>query len=900
MPGWLNRLLLRIGRTRTGADVEDELRVHLQMAAEDHAALGLPAIEAQRRARLSLGSPLAMAEQIADQELMTWFEGCYHDFVLGCRAVKKTPLFSLTSILTLALGIGANTATFSLLYGLFLRSLPAENARSLVSVGITTGSPDDDSNSIIPYRLAEAFQGRQRSLSAISFWDFGTVSTTDRDGTLRLFNAGLVSGNAFPLLGLKPSLGRSILPSENQPRAFAGTWPVVLSYRFWTDRFAADRAVIGKRLQICGQPATVVGVAPPRFDGPWPGMELKLYLPLRFVSVMAAREFLDNPQIFYWCSAIGRLRPGVTLQAANADAESLRKDLFREFIPARFQHLPVVRQAKLRLRSARNGLPSAISGRYTEPLLILQGLVLVVLLLCCINVGGLMMSRVHARRREFAVRTAIGAARRRLIRQYLTESFVIALAGSALGGIAAWFGSPALLRFLRDPTMFESVSVQPDSMVFWITALTAITTTISFGVFPALRASRSDNGLLLNARAAYSPPDQRAARAFIPLQVGLSLVLVAVAALLSQSLILIGAQHRGFDVDHVTIQTPPFHRLPQKGSAKLDVYQKMIDRIQQLPGIRSAAVTWFTPMSGQQARARFVAANKSTNSFKSESLAYNLVGPGYFHTMETNLLAGREFRRSERRLDVCVLNRSAALKLFSHQAALGNYVQNEISDGLGIRSSCRVIGIAEDAKFASLREPAPPTIYYPIVPEDGGTVTNLVFLMNAGTKKQAIDAYRKALAEIAPSIPLVLFVTLREQMDAALGGQRLITMLSNSFAGLALFLSAIGLYGTLSSNVAQRAGEIGIRIALGAQRGRVVRLILSEAVSLLGFGILLGAAGLFLSGRFIAKMLFGVSTFEPAVLIGTLALLVTVGLLAASAPAVRAASIDPLRALRTN
>jgi predicted permease len=895
---WLDRLLLRVKRIRSNSDIEDELRIHLEMATEDNSASGMVAVEARRRARLQLGSALSVAERVGDQELMTFFEGWYRDFLSGCRAIKKTPIFSLTAILTLAFGIGANTAIFSLLYGLFLRSLPVENPAELANIALTTGSPNDDFQSFAPYRMTEEFRLRQRSFSDISFWDYGTVSMTDRDGTLRLYDAASVSGNAFKLIGAEPRLGRSILPSDDVRGVAAGRWPVVLSYGFWNDRFAADPNVIGKQIKVSGLQATVVGVAPREFHGVLLGVEMKLYLPLRFVSVMAAQDLFD--EIFYGCAAIGRLRHGVTLAAANGEAEFLSKDLLRKFVPLELQHLPEFQKARIRVRSARSGLRSEFGGEYSEPLLIMQGLVLVVLVLCCVNVGGLMMARVYVQQREFAVRSAIGAGRKRLIRQYLTESFVIAGSGAALGGAAAWFGSPALLHFLRDPMMFEPVSVKPDGMVFWVTALTAAATTLLFGTVPALRASRSDSGLLLNTRTVAGLRGQIAGRSFIPVQAALSLVLVAVATLLSQSLILIRSQRRGFDVDHVTIQTPPFHRLPQKGKAKLDVYQRMVDRLEQMSGIRSAAVTWFTPMTGQQATGRFQAAGAKPNHLQSEPMAYNFVGPGYFRTMETHILEGREFDRGERSLNVCVLNRSAARYLFPHEAALGQYVKNDLSDDLETQSTCRVIGIAEDAKFASLREPAPRTIYYPVSAQVRGEVANLVFLMNAATKRQAMDGYRKALSEIAPTVPLVLFVTLRDQMDAALGSQRLITILSNLFAGLALFLSAIGIYGLLSSSVVQRTGEIGIRVALGAQRSRVLRLVLSEAITLLGAGVVLGAAGLFVSVGFVEKMLFGVSRFEPVTLLASLGILVAVTLIAAAPPAMRAASVDPIKALRTD
>ena len=826
-------------------------------------------------------------------------ESWYRDFVLGMRALRKNPVFCLTAILTLALGIGANTIVFTLLYGLLLRSLPVSHPEQLARIGLVSAASDDRyAFSGVPYHMLEQFRREQRSFSGISVWWDAEVTMSDNQGTLRAYGAGLVSGNAFPLMGMAPYLGRLIAPGDDVRGGPAEGWPVVLNYGFWKGRFAADQRVIGKRLIVSNIPVTVIGVTPPDFHGVWPGGDIKMYFPFQFLNAIAGKDLINTPTSFLPCSVIGRLKPGTTVRDAQTEIAFHEKDLFRRFIPAEYRTLPYYERASLRVESARNGLPTYFGHVYSRPLFLMQGLVAIVLLLCCVNVGGLMLSNVQARQREFAVRTAIGAARWRLIRQYLMESFVIALAGAAVAALAAWYGTALLLGFFRDPMMGEPISVHPDSMVFWITGLCAVGTTLLFGALPAWKAGGADPGVLLTSRTAAGARRRVAGRALIPLQFALSLVLVALATLLSQSLVQIRSQQTGFDVDHVTIQTARFNLLPQKGNARLDLYQRMVDRIDEMPGIRSAAVTWYTPMTGFQATGPFEAMSGGVNPPEDSHMAYNAVGPGYFRTMGTRILEGREFEKSERNLNVCILNRSAADFLFPHQEALGRYVRSKDSkESLGL-VSCRVVGIAEDAKFASLREPPPRTIYFPVSTKIINYAGRLVFLMNSGTKAQAIAGYRKALSEIAPSVPVVIFATLREQMDAALGSQRLITTLSNVFAGLALFLSALGLYGLLSSSVLQRTGEIGVRIALGARRGRILRMILSEALALLGAGLLLGGVALVVAVRFIQNMLFGVSAFDPITLAGTLALLILVTFVAAALPALRAASVDPIEALR--
>jgi predicted permease len=828
-------------------------------------------------------------------------ESWYRDLLLGFRALRRTPVFCLTAILTIALGIGANTAVFSLLYGLLLRSLPVANPQQLARVGlVSTALHSEDQASFLTYRMLQQYSREQQSFTGISAWDHDMVTMKDSQGTLRLYDAGMVSGNTFPVLGMKPYAGRLIAPSDDVRGGPPSGWPAVLSYGFWNTRFDADPSVIGKQMEVQGTPVTVIGIAPPDFHGVWPGFDLRLYLPFQFLNVIIGRDAINTPNSFFECDTIGRLAPGVSIRPANAELALYQKQLLK-LIPSQYQKLPIFQHSSFKVESARTGLPTTFGHSYSEPLFLLQGLVALVLLLCCINVGGLMMSKVYARQHEFAIRTAIGAARWRLMRQYLTESAVIAFGGAALGAVWAWYGSGLLLQqnFFRSPLGFEGMSIRPDRTVFWATGILAVLATLLFGALPAWRAGRSDPGMLLKSRTTTASRKQIAGRAFVPVQVALSVVLVALATLLSQSLVRLRTEHLGFDANHVTIQTAPFNMLPQKGDARLDVYQRMVDRIDEMPGIQSAAVTWNTPVTGYQPMARFQAISGSGADVREDSrMAYNGVGPGYFRTMKTALLSGREFQKNERLPNVCILNEAAANFLFPHQQALGQYVRSIDAKQLPQPNSCRVIGIAEDARFATLREAPPPTIYFPVTKEILSDAYNLVFLINSGTKAEAIAGYRKALKEIAPSIPLVIFVTLNEQIDAALGSQRLITAMSNIFAVLALFLSALGLYGLLSSSVSQRTAEIGVRIALGAERGTVLRMILSEALRLLGAGVLLGAVVLFFAVRFIKGMLYGVSAFDPVTLVATLVLLTIVTLFAAMLPALRAASVDPIEALR--
>ena len=890
------KLLFYLRRDRFDQELEEEMKFHLEMKAQENLAAGMSPQESRYAAQRQFGNQTLLGELSRETWGFRSLEALWQDFRYGLRVLRKSPVFCLTAVLTLAVGIGANTAIFTLLHGLFLRDLPAQRPSELAQINLIGPLPGSENAEVgIPWRMYRQLRLQQRSFTGLSAWVVGRVNIRDDDGVLRMYNAVLPTGNAFEVLGVKPYLGRLLDSSDDVRGGPAMGWTATLSHSFWRERFGGDPQIIGKQIEISKTFVTVVGVTPPEFQGLFPGERPRIYLPLQFLTVLIEKVELDSLETNFWCLPIGRLKPGVTLAQANAEMAIYQPGLIRDFASPDQFYRSFIEKARLQVNSARAGLGSSWARRSRQPLLLMQGLVAVVLLLCCVNVGGLMMSAVHARRHEFAVRMAMGGGRWRLIRQYLTESFVIAAAGALLGAVAAWYGNRLLLTFFIDPNGQEGLQITPDRAVFWFTSVCAVLTTLLFGVAPAWHAGRSDPGILLKSRTALGGGRRIAGRAFVPIQVALSVVLVASAGLLSRSLIRIRSERVGFDISHITITCPQFWNLPQKGDALHDLYLRMVDRLEQSPGIESAAYTWYTPMTNSMATATFQAMTGGASSPGDSLLAWNLVGPGYFRTMQTRILAGREFERNERDHSVCVLNKSAASHLFPRQEAIGQYVRSNDPRNFPKEATCRVIGIAEDAKYASAREQPPRTIYFPLNRERRG---NFVFLMRSDSEATVIAAYRKALAEIAPMTPLLRFATLQQQMDDSLGAQRLITLMSQLFGGLALFLSALGLYGLLGSSVAQRTGEIGVRIALGARRGTVLRMILYEALRLLAAGGLLGAIALLLTARLIQGMLYGVSPFDPTALFATVVLLGSVILAAAFIPALRAASVDPIQALR--
>ena len=900
---WLTRLVNVFRAGKVSDDIDRELAFHVAERADELIAAGASPEAARLEARRRLGHHLTQRDNVREHDLIVWVESFVADARGGVRALLKQPIFAITTILTLAIGIGANTVVFTLLHGLLLRSLPVTAPQELVRINLAL-----DTDRAPAASTTACSSGSTSWIAHSSGCPPGGISQPpSRSPTVRCGPPRRRWSPATP--STCSASGRAWAGSSRPPTmcraAHRAGGPSCSARATGASDSTSDPSAVGKTIRLSDQPVTVVGVAPGAFHGTWPGIEPAMYLPLHYMSVVAKRDVISPADSGVGVSGLGRLKSGLSVADAQADLAVHERRLIEEFE----RNAPSELRQRLRMtvESGQTGFPTMFRYQYSGPLYLMQGLVAVALLLCCVNVSGLMLSKLHERQREFAVRTAIGAGSLRLARQYLTESLVIAGAGAALGAAAAWYGTPLMRPFFRTPMQGQGMLIEPDPTVFLVTALSAIATTLFFGALPAWRAARANPATAMKSRSNAGQPT--AGRSLVAAQVALSLVLAVVAALLSQSLLRLQTERTGFALDQVTIQTAPFHILGRQGDDLLDLYDRMVARLGRSAEIQSAAVTWYTPMTGYQLDSRFDAFDGSATP-RAATLAFNHVGAGYFRTMTTRILDGREFEPGERRRDVCVLNEGAARALFPGQPALGQYVRTPANAGLDIVQggggnrvaapavTCRVVGIAEDAKFGSLREAPPMTIYFPLTPGlDNG---HLVFLLNARTKTNAISGYREALREIAPTVPLVRFVTLREQMEAALGSQRAITFLSSFFGAIALFLSALGLYGMLSSNVSQRTAEIGIRAALGASRASILRMILLETARLGVIGAVLGAVGVFFAVRFVDKMLYGVTSFDWLTFLGVGVTLAVVLLLASYSPARRATAVDPLIAIRAD
>jgi predicted permease len=798
----------------------------------------------------------------------------------------------------LAIGIGANAAIFTLIDDIMLRSLPVSHPEQLVEIGFRSPAQSDfiHGQSI---RTFEHLREHTAALSDLSLCGGDMMFIPDDRGTLRSVDGAIVTGNALSLLGVRPFLGRLLAPSDDVAGGPEGGWPAVLDYGFWLANFHGDPAVIGKRIPISSRPAIIVGVTPPSFAGLSIGYRPKFYLPARFASELAPSPNQDpykHPEKFYGV-AIGRLRPGVSLSALNAELAARNPSFMRALIPPAMLASPRFHNAMLSAQSASRGF-SDLAQQYGQPLSLLQGVVLVVLLLCCVNLGGLQLARVQARQHEFAVRTALGAGRGRIVQQCLTESLSLALAGSALAALLAYYSTAALSTFLTPPGSIESTVLRPDARVLIFTTALALIATLLFGLLPAWIAGRTSPDTLLKSKGVQQRGGTLRRRIFVPAQFALALVLVLGAGLFSQTLLHLRSNLAGFEPAHIMEVTTQFQALKKTPTGIAALYRSMTDDLRASAGVQAAAYTWVTPLTGFAPKA---IVHSVAQSHIDHSIAFNEVGDGYFATMGTRLLAGREFTADDHDRSTCIVNEAAGLVLFPHSTAIGETLKATSDERTHINATCRVIGLAEDAHYASLRDPAPPTLYFPAGAatfSEGGFTNNLVFMIRADTDAESIAAYRGTLARFAPNTGIMSFLPLRDQVDQSLGSERLIATLTSAFGAIALLLSGIGIFGLLALRVQERTPEFGVRIAVGATRGHLLKIVLGDALRMVAIG---SVCGLVLAGigyLFIRRFLYGASPADIRVALASLFVLIAVAILAAAIPARRAASLDPIQALR--
>ena len=819
------------------------------------------------------------------------FDHVHQDVRYALRAWRSSPGFAAIAILSLALGIGANTAIFSLINAVILKTLPVNHPEQLVQLVMKTEGGTTFTNPIW-----EEVRDRQDVFSGAFAYSPIQLNLAG-GGEVRNASASWVSGDFFSTLGVHAVLGRTFTAADDKRGCPAIG---VLSYDFWQREYGGAADVFERRLTLSSHPVRIVGVAPPGFNGIQVGETVEIYLPLCAEGTLVRENSALDKRANWWLWVFARLKPGIGEQQALARMNVLAPQLFAATMP--FGYPPDAQKYHLNRRF--DLLPgafgySSIRRDYTAALYALMAAVGVVLLIACANVANLLISRAAARRKEIAIRMAIGAARARLIRQLLTESLLLSSMGAVLGVLFAEWASRMLVRFLDTSNSTVVLDLSIDVRVLAFTMGVAVATGILFGLAPAWQGAHvaPHSAIKANARGVVESHARFGlGKMLVTVQVALSLVLLVGAGLMLKTFTKLATLDTGFDKNQVLLirVDPRYASVPL--DRRLPLYQELQQRLGAIPGVRSASFADITPVSGSDSNQIVHVEGYVPKSRKDMVVWTNSISPGFFATMETPFIAGRDFNEHDTLHTplVAVINESMASKFFgSPLSAVGKTFRNGWNE---ISGPIQIIGVVKDAKYNSLRAEGEAIAYYPLSQLPPMRWANFVLRAN-GPAASLIPSVKAAVDEVNHDITLQ-FRTLALQVDESLGRERLLATLSGFFGALALGLAVIGFYGVMSYNVARRRNEIGIRMALGAEQARVLRMVLGEVAILLVAGLALGLAVAVFSTRLLAGFLYRLEPNDPATLVTACVVLAVSAVVAGLLPARRAANLDPMTALR--
>jgi predicted permease len=853
------------------ADLEREIQSHLAAETEEQEARGVPAQEAHFSARKTLGNTSLIKENTRATWGWTSVEILIQDLHYALRLLRKNSVFTVTAVLSLAIGIGMNNSIFSLLDAILMRNLPVRSPQDLVLLAERSGARENFSFSTPQFRVL-AENDTLQGLAAFRPWRFKTTTR----GEARFVNGQLVSGNWFSIVGVSPLLGRTLTEQDDQGRG--GNPVAVLHYRYWQREFGGDPNVIGKTIELQGHLVTVVGVAPPKFQGLEPGKDVDVTVPLAMQPLlMPGTPLLDSPDA-RWLRLIGRRKPAVSISQVEAN-----------LAPRWAQLHPGIPDSRLQILAGGQGLYD-LRNQFSLPLRVLMGAVALVLLVACANLASLLLARATSRRQEIALRLSLGATRGRLLRQLLTESLLLSVLGGVFGIAFAYWGGPLLIALMsrgRAPIVVD-LSIHTRTLIF--TAMVALATGVLFGIGPALRATSSAS--LHGVRLIGGRPGRWTA-ALIVSQVSLCLVVLACAGLLLGSLRKLRQVDAGFRKEHVLLMSIRPELSGYSGSRAAQLYKDLYRRFSGLPGVRSVTLAMDTPLGGVSYTAG--ASRRGSHDTRSNALETSVdsVGPRFFETMGIPMLMGRDLSTldNDGGPQVAVISESVAQGLFPGSNPLGE----QITIG---GSSMEIVGVAKDTRYQSLRLPAQPMVYRPYLQMQDSWEELFFGIQTVGDPASIVGAVRRELHDTAPNVPVFALSTLEEQVDATLVQERMVSTLSAWFGVFGLSLAAVGLYGRLDYAVVERTREIGIRLALGAQKPEVFWTVLREVLGLVICGVAIGLPLALASARAIQSLLYGLPPFDPATLTSAVVTIVAVAGMAGYIPAHRASCVDPMEALR--
>jgi putative ABC transport system permease protein len=903
--GWMTRfgrrVLMAVRHRRFDADLEEEMRLHQELRERELVEHGVSPEEAHYAVKRRFGNNLVLREESRDMWGWNWLQTFLQDLRCGLRTLAKSPGFAAVALLTLALGIGANAAIFQLVDAVRLRTLPVKDPQSLAIVHLKrdlwVSGNFNGPYAEFTYPLWQQVRQQQQAFSSIAVWS-GDQTNLATGGEMNIAQTIWVSGDFFTVLGVNPFLGRLISPRDDQPGCAGG---VDLSYAFWQRRYGGAASAIGKTLTLDGHPFPILGVTPPGFYGVSVGDQFDLAVPICADAIVYgeySRITSPDARRDWWLAMIGRLEPGWSLARATAQLAAIAPAALQETIPPQYDadHVKHYLSYKLEALPTANGF-SNLRQRSSTSLWLLLGLSGLVLLIACANLANLMLARASTRGPEIAVRLALGASRGRLIRQLLSESALLAVAGAVCGGVLAAILSRSLVAFISTPNSPVFLDMSTDWRVLGFVAGLAILTTILFGLAPALRSGSAPPGSVLKTagRGMTSGRERfRLQRLLVAAQVALSLVLLAGALLFAHSLYNLMTRPLGFQQDGVLVANVDFPRMNLPEARRNAFLRELLDRVRAVPGV-AAAVSNRSPVNGNSSNNEILAENDITGGQSWEER----ISPRYFQTMEIPILAGRDFNGNDSAESpkVAIVNQVFVKKFLSgSKNAIGQQFRLEAPPGKP-EPYYSVVGVVENSVYNDMHEPFVPVMYFPCTQDEHPT-TFVTFLIRSQVSTASLaNGVKNAIAGVNPEVD-VQFTALRTQIRDSLAQDELMATLCGFFGGLAVLLAAIGLYGVISYTVAQRTNEIGIRMALGAQRSGIVGLILREVAVLIGIGIAIGAVLALGGGRAASSLLYGLKANDSLTLALAVILLATIGLAAIFVPARRASRLDPMVALR--
>ncbi len=909
------RLRAAFRRGAMERELDEELRYHLERQAEAFRQTGVSETEALRRARLAIGGMEQLKEECRDARGVEFLETTLQDLRYAARALRKNPVFTLVAVLSLALGIGANTAVFTVVNAMLLKTLPVRDPQELVVLGHSTrtglkglwtmnsrGGKDPATGRPVgnTFSLDALTQFRAHSSDVADVFGFfvqGNAGVSSGE-TPEVASIMVVSGNFFSGLGVPMALGRPLMESDDQQ----GSMAIVLTYDFWRRSLNADASVLGRVLRVNGAAVTVVGVTAPGFRdfsaGAGGGGSPVLFGSLRAIESFAPQRFrlkkLTAPDL-WWVQLMARRRPGVTEQQIAARLTAVYRGVLEDSGVATLQKAD---DPRVEVTAGDKGLDN-LRRRLRKPVLVLLGVVGIVLLMACVNVAGLLVARSAARRREVAVRLSLGAGRGRIVRQLLTENLLLSAVGAALGTLLSVWGAELLMGLLTRASHPADLNLTPDLRVVAFTMLVTALTGVLFGLVPALQATRVDIAPSLKQSLSTTARTGRfaAGRLLLAAQVALSVLILTGSGLLIRTL---GNLHKidgGFIRERVLLfRLDPGQSGIGQARARQE-HERVLEAVRAIPGVVSAAAMTHPLLSGGHDGTTL--SSPDVEAGQPVNMSMNTVSPTFFDTLGIPIVAGRAFSEhdNQKAPAVVILNQSAARRLFGDQSAVGRTLQRR---GAGRVYAVEVVGVARDAKYSTLRGEMEPTVFVAYAQDDSPFGSARAYAVRtAGEPTALAGAIRRAIAAVDRNLFLTDLMTQTRQIEEGLYQERLFATLLTFFGLFSLLLAAIGLHGVATYTATRRTPEIGLRLALGAGQAHVIGLVFRQVLLPVAGGLAAGLATSWPASRAIESLLYGVERLDAATITTVLIVLAAVALASAFLPAWRAARLDPMKALRT-